>query len=147
MKGLNLKSYKTASTALRYSQEQQRQKKALKYKSDESNPYFQCGKVTFLGEAKSVTLRKKKSCVEGKNASPPPAVKNEATWVRLKSAQLASYSLVEKRAVEDAKSALEAFQRKRFRAVKNLSNEETFEANHADKIKEAKETFVTQHHF
>ena len=61
-------------------------------------------------------------------------------WVRLKSAKLASYSLVEERAVEDT-NGVEAFQRKRFHAVKKLSSEETFEANDADKIKEAKETF------
>ena len=139
MKGINLKSYKTASTALRYSQEQRRRKKALKYQSDESNRISSVVK-SFLGEAKKCNSTQKKKLRRGKNASPPPAVKTEATWVRLKSAQLASYSLVEKRAVEDTKSALEAFQRKRFRAVKNLSNEETFEANDADNKKEAKET-------
>ena len=133
MKGINLKSYKTASTALRYSQEQRRRKKALKYQSDESNRISSVVK-SFLGEAKKCNSTQKKKLRRGKNASPPPAVKTEATWVRLKSAQLASYSLVEKRAVEDTKSALEAFQRKRFRAVKNLSNEETFEANDADNI-------------
>jgi neuronal calcium sensor 1 len=128
---INLKSYLAPSTKLFYHQ----QKVIQKAKAERNNLQDQNIKAAIH---KYVEKGKKKRLLHIQETKKSPTKKQylssvkDPLWVRLKSAQMASYALVEKRAIDDTKKALEAFQQGRFNDGSDIDDKSDIITNYED---------------